>query len=104
MINTVRWLQAIYFEASILCKLPHDLSSAELVELQRLEREIGLFVPEIAAKEWVFHHQQIVKNKYESMVSAARTIGKYLQRDPLEIESIKKEDLLEQVEKIQLQP
>ena len=99
MSDTIRWPAAIYLDANILRKLPHDLSSPELVKLQSLAREskIGLFVPELAVDEWVLHHERAVQKKYETISSAARTIGKYLQREPLKFEEIGLETMSKEV-------
>ncbi len=85
MKTTIRWPRAVYFDASALIELPRDLASSELVQVQSFARKlgIGLFVPEVAAKEWVFNHQQKVRKQYDSMVNASRSIGNYLQREPL---------------------
>ena len=78
MTDIIRWPVAIYFDTSILWKLPPDLSNPDLVKLHNFATElrIGLFVPDVAAKEWLFHHHMLqyyrinkcVDNKQEKKI------------------------------------
>lgn len=103
MTDIIRWPVAIYFDTSVLWKLPPDLSNPDLVKLQNFATElrIGLFVPDVAAKEWLFHHEETARKKYASLASAARTVGKYLQQ-ALKFEKIQPKDLSTKVRDNQL--
>ena len=94
---------AVYFDASVLRQLPRDLSSPDLTRLQEVAAKvgIGLFIPEVAAKEWIFHHRGIVKGKYGVIRSAAHAIGQYLNRAPLSHEVLSVEKLMAQVGQLQ---
>jgi hypothetical protein len=36
-----------------------------------VESGVGRFVPAVAKHEWIFHHQEIARKKYEAMVANA---------------------------------
>ncbi len=103
MSDRIRWPVAVYFDTSILWKLPLDLSNPDLVELQNFARElrIGLFVPDVAVKEWLFHHEETARKKYDSMASTARTVSKYLQQ-AFKVDEIQPKDLSAKVRDNQL--
>jgi hypothetical protein len=91
---------AVFFDASILCQLPADLSNSDLARLLEIGKEakIETVVPEIAKREWIFFHQQAAKRKHDAMASAAKYLGQYRSK-PLGIETISAEELARDVER-----
>jgi len=100
----VAWPMAVYFDASALIQLPHDLANPDLLKLREAAAKVnaGLFMPEVAAEEWIYHHQELVTGEHARLTTASRTIGRYLQRDPLAIEKIQVEDIRVKVREAQL--
>ena len=100
MAGSVHWPMAVYFDASVLCQLPPDLASPDLVRLNEAATkfDVGRFVPSIARMEWIFFHQEIARKRHEAMRSSSRLVGQYLDRVPLAIEEIRAADLARLVE------
>jgi len=94
---------AAYFDASVLCQLPPDLASPDLVRLNdaATQFDVGRFVPSIARMEWIFYHQEIARKRHDAMLSSARLIGHYLDRAPLRTEEIRAADLASLVARTQ---
>lgn len=90
MSDEIRWPMAVYFDASILRKLPYDLASSDLAQLKNFATRLktGLFAPEVAAREWIAYHQAEARKKYDDMRRYACQIGNYLGRLPLSVEAL----------------
>lgn len=87
--------KAIYLDANALIATPHTLETqplAELVEMAAILRA-GLFVPQIAAQEWLSHCCSDAVRQMNKVRGEAKQIGSLLGRKPLQIESIPDDDL-----------
>ncbi len=75
MSQQIKWPAAVYFDTSILRKLPYDLSSADLAHPKNsaTELSIGPYAPEVAASEWVAYHQMEGRKKHGELTSHARS-------------------------------
>ncbi|MFI5339948.1 MAG: hypothetical protein ACHQ7N_08935 [Candidatus Methylomirabilales bacterium] len=75
MSQQIKWPAAVYFDTSILRKLPSGLSSSDLAHLKNsaTELSIGLYAPEVAASEWVAYHQMEGRKKHGELTSHARS-------------------------------
>lgn len=102
MADKIRWPLAIYFDASLLRRLPADLASPDLVRLTEAATNyrIGRFIPAVAIREWIFFHQENAWKKYEGMVASARLVGQYLDRE-FHVDRISQPELAAAVEHMQ---
>lgn len=93
------WPLATYFDASTLRQLPLDLASPDLVRLRETAQKyaIGMFVPAIAREEWIVAHVEAAAREQDRLASSARTLGKYLDRDPLGFEEFNSQELTNRV-------
>jgi len=75
MSQQIKWPAAVYFDTSILRKLPYDPSSSDLAPLKNsaTELSIGPYASEVAASEWVAYHQMQGRKKHGELTSHARS-------------------------------
>ena len=80
----IRRPSAVYFDTSVLCQLPADLTSPELAKLQAYASglNVRLYIPEISAREWIAFHERRVRGDYQTARSALRALKKYLPEVP----------------------
>ncbi len=74
MSQQIKWPAAVYFDTSILQKLPYDPSSSDLAHRKNsaTKLSIGPSASEVAASEWVAYHQMEGRKKHEELTSHAR--------------------------------
>lgn len=102
MAQIIRWPEAVYFDASILRRLPADLASPDLVRLTEVATrfQIGRYIPAVARREWLVFYQESVKGRYEGLHASARSIGEILGRE-LRVDAVTPEELVAVVERTQ---
>lgn len=102
MAKPIPWPMAVYFDASVLCRLPADLASPDLVRLTEAatKYDVGRFVPAIAKREWIFFHQEKAQKEYEKIVGSSRLIGQYLGRQ-FRTDELGQKELAEAVQRTQ---
>ncbi len=95
---TIRWPAAVYFDASILCRLPADLASPDLVRLTEAatKYDIGRFIPAIAKEEWLFFHEENARKEHERIATSSQSISRYLTRE-FRTDQLTQEELAEAV-------
>lgn len=56
------WPKGIYLEASVLCKLPRDVITAEVERLKELSTKlkIPIFIPEVSFLEWIADRKESI--------------------------------------------
>ena len=74
MSQQIKWPAAVYFDTSILRKLPCDPSSSDLAHRKNsaTELSIGPYASEVPASEWVAYHRMEGRKKHEELTSHAR--------------------------------
>lgn len=102
MAEPIPWPMGVYFDASILCRLPADLASPDLVRLTEAatKYDVGRFVPSIAKREWIVFHRERARKKHDEMIASSGLIGQYLGGE-FQMEHLTPQELADAVERMQ---
>ena len=95
--------KAMYFDANALIAVPNDLASQPLAELVDAANRfhIGLFVPELAASEWIERCCRDASQTMARLTQGVREIGSLLGRDPLDLEVLAPHELQKAIREVQ---
>ncbi len=106
MAETVRPMfpEALYLDANALRATPPTLDTQPMAEIAAFASNysMGLFVPELAAREWIAHRTEITIRAMRRVVGDSRDLGQMLDRAPPKAKVIDDEELRRTVHAVQM--
>ena len=97
--------KALYLDANALVAAPKDLVTQPLAEIAEIANRfhMGLFVPQLAAEEWIARCCADAAKLMNRLRGDARQLGTLLNREPLDVEDIVESELRTAVRDVQAQ-